>query len=75
MKPEYYIQNIQYDSYALAIVKNCTRDLEQIESYLRILLINGRSRQQAFDKLEEAMMWINKAIRDDQIERNVNEHS
>lgn len=33
-------------------------------------LMDGRAKSLAYTKLEEAYMWIGKALRDDQIQRN-----
>lgn len=61
---------VKYDEKALTVqtqFKNLFCDLEHaVETHLG----NSRAKSLVFTKLEEAYMWIGKAVRDDQIARN-----
>ena len=60
---------VQYDSIAIeqqSIMKQKFHEIEQLASELQ----PGRAQALIFTKLEEAYMWVGKAIRDDQIKRN-----
>lgn len=60
---------VKYDGIAIgqqAVYKDMCQDLEKSISYLK----PGRAQALALTALEECYMWIGKAIRDEQIERN-----
>ena len=45
-------------------------EFEELESFINDRLKSPRAKALAMTKMEEAYMWIGKAIRDDQIARN-----
>lgn len=60
---------VKYDGHAIVLqdkAKAFSTDLERMIDKLD----NGRAKALAHTKLEECYMWIGKAIRDDQINRN-----
>lgn len=61
---------VKYDEYAIQILNNFQFDVNQIETHIKMQLKSPRAVALALTKLEECYMWIGKAIRDDQIERN-----
>lgn len=61
---------VKYDDLAIND-QGCIKNLfEGTEELIRFRLQEGRAKSLALTKLEEAYMWVGKAIRDDQIARN-----
>lgn len=61
---------VMYDGEATAKQKLFKEDMEELAKYVAQELPEGRAKALVFTKLEEAYMWMGKAIRDDQIKRN-----
>lgn len=61
---------VQYDEKAQNLQSMAKNHVTVIELLLTGNLPNSREKSLALTKLEEAYMWIGKAIRDDQITRN-----
>ena len=61
---------VKYDKKAIAQQAAFKEAFEKIEAEVEDDLAPGRARSLILTKLEEAYMWIGKAIRDEQIERN-----
>lgn len=61
---------VKYDEIAQSQQADFKRKFQDIEDSVDTRLLNGRAKALIMAKLEEAYMWIGKAIRDDQIERN-----
>ena len=61
---------VKYDEEAVQIQNNFKDDVTQIETHIKMQLKSPRAVALALTKLEEFYMWVGKAIRDDQIERN-----
>lgn len=62
---------VAYDSIATANQLAFISLFQQIDTYVEAM-VSGRAKALVLTKLEEAYMWIGKAIRDDQIQRNGN---
>lgn len=60
---------IRYDEQAFTAQEVAKKKCTSLESMIETLP-NGRAKSLALTKLEECYMWIGKAIRDNQIERN-----
>lgn len=60
---------VKYDVKAQSLQQSVKSHMGVIELFLNNLP-NSREKSLAITKLEEAYMWIGKAIRDDQIARN-----
>lgn len=63
---------VKYDETAVAVQNDAKAKFQGIEDLIDSVLEKsaGRARALAHTKLEECYMWIGKAIRDAQIERN-----
>lgn len=61
---------VKYDEQACALQEAFKNDVSVLEGRIDASLLSPRARALAITKLEECYMWIGKAIRDDQIERN-----
>lgn len=61
---------VKYDGIAQTTQESCKDLFGQLEKYVEASLVNGRAKALVLTKLEEAYMWIGKAIRDEQIARN-----
>lgn len=61
---------VRYDSDSIAKQESLKVQFEQIATAVETDLQNGRARSLALTALEEAYMWVGKAIRDEQIARN-----
>lgn len=61
---------VKYDEKALADQYTFKAAFENLEGMADILLVSPRAKALVLTKLEEAYMWVGKAIRDDQIKRN-----
>ncbi len=59
---------VKYDDVSVAL-QNRFRDLFESIEHLTTLLPNTRHSALVFTKLEEAYMWVGKAVRDAQIAR------
>lgn len=67
---------VRYDEQSVKKQEAFKAAFEAIESLAESSLKNGRAKALLMTSLEEAYMWTGKAIRDEQIERNVQtEHS
>lgn len=62
--------NVQYDEQAIREHAEAKKLFEQIDHFIETSLKNGRAKSLTLTLLEEAFMWIGKAIRDEQILRN-----
>jgi hypothetical protein len=62
---------VQYDEQAKTQQETLKLLFEAVEKYAHEKLVHGRAKSLVMTKLEEAYMWTGKAIRDDQIARNV----
>jgi len=60
---------VKYDDTAAQNQSNFKVQFEMLEKMAMDNLAPGRAKALVMTKLEEAYMWIGKAIRDDQIER------
>jgi hypothetical protein len=61
---------VAYDDQA-QIDQTCAKDqVAELETFINKRLISPRAKALALTKLEEVYMWIGKAVRDDQIQRN-----
>ncbi len=61
---------VKYDEHAVRLQNELKALFEQIEQHLEASLSSsGRSKALSLTALEEAYMWVGKAIRDDQISR------
>ncbi len=61
---------VKYDDKAIEIQNAFKGYVSGLEFGIEKMLTSPRAKALALTKLEEAYMWIVKAIRDDQIERN-----
>jgi hypothetical protein len=61
---------VKYDSSSVLTQELFKNEVSELESYIDAELFSNRAKALALTKLEECYMWIGKAIRDDQIERN-----
>lgn len=61
---------VQYDQEAIVCQGLAKEHALDIEAFIEDRLKSPRAKALALTKLEEVYMWIGKAIRDDQIERN-----
>lgn len=61
---------VKYDEKATEIQAAFKGNLQSIEGFIEVAILSPRAKSLALTKLEECYMWIGKAIRDDQIERN-----
>lgn len=62
---------VKYDEQAAKLSNEYKQRFQELECYLYADLgKGGRSLATALTKIEEAFMWVGKAIRDNQIERN-----
>lgn len=61
---------VKYDEIAATQQLGAKNLFSDIEEYMEQQLKPGRAKALVLTKLEEAYMWIGKAIRDDQIARN-----
>jgi hypothetical protein len=60
---------VKYDECAILDQAEFKRSFESLERLTEDRLSNGRAKALVLTKLEEAYMWVGKAIRDEQIER------
>lgn len=61
---------VKYDEKATQDQAGFKGEFQAMEGHVEVALRSPRAKQLALTKLEEAYMWVGKAIRDDQIERN-----
>lgn len=61
--------HVQYDLHAQNQQAYFKHAFESLDRYITDELADGRSKSLAITKLEEAYMWVGKAIRDDQLSR------
>lgn len=61
---------IKYDEIAQIDQENFKQQFIDLETAIDLCLQPGRAKSLVITKLEEAYMWIGKAIRDEQLERN-----
>ena len=61
---------VQYDEKAQQDQHTFKYMFQEMEHHVQTKLKPGRAQSLIFTKLEEAYMWVGKAIRDEQIERN-----
>lgn len=61
---------VKYDETATNLQAEAKRMFQQLEIFTLNGIRPGRAQSLVMTKLEEAYMWIGKAIRDDQITRN-----
>jgi hypothetical protein len=63
---------VKYDDHAAKLSADYKKRFEELEAALNLDLGPGkRSLATAMTKLEEAFMWVGKAIRDNQFDRDV----
>jgi hypothetical protein len=70
---------VKYDDHSIALSADYKKRFEELEAALNLDLSSntasiartGRSLSVAMTKLEEAFMWVGKAIRDKQFDREV----
>ena len=60
---------VKYDEGAQIIQEGFKQMFMELEDKAETLLVSPRARALVLTKLEEAYMWVGKAIRDDQISR------
>ncbi len=61
---------VKYDDKATTLQANFKAKFSELEELVTSNLSSIRAKALVLTKLEEAYMWVGKAIRDDQIERN-----
>lgn len=61
---------VKYDEKAIAQQKVFKEAFERLEAEVQDDFAPGRAQSLILTKLEEAYMWVGKAIRDEQIARN-----
>jgi hypothetical protein len=61
---------VAYDSEAILLQALFKQSFEEVLADIEINLMSPRAKALVITKLEEAYMWVGKAIRDDQIARN-----
>ena len=61
---------VAYDAISATKQATAKQQLTGVVEFLDANLKHGRAKSLVMTKLEEAYMWIGKAIRDEQIERN-----
>ena len=61
---------VKYDEKAIENQEALKIAFVAIDGMVEDRVVNGRAKALVFTKLEEAYMWIGKAIRDEQLERN-----
>lgn len=61
---------VKYDEIGVRIQAEFKKSFQELELEVEGLLSAGRAKSLAITALEEAYMWIGKAIRDDQLSRN-----
>lgn len=61
---------VKYDPPAVELQNEFKSDFEALAVMVEEKLPKGRAQALVLTKLEEAYMWVGKAIRDKQIERN-----
>jgi len=61
---------VRYDDEAAIAQAQFKEIFIEVNRYIDVLY-DGRAKELALTKLEEAYMWVGKAIRDEQISRNV----
>lgn len=69
MKPNRF-DYVAYDQTAADAQARYKKGFQDLEDSIEHGLVNGRAKALVLTKMEEAYMWIGKAIRDDQIARN-----
>jgi hypothetical protein len=57
---------VKYDAQALKEQSEAKELFQKVDHFVETSLKNGRAKALVFTKLEEAYMWIGKAIRDEQ---------
>lgn len=70
-KPFDRFGGIPFDGTSAALQSAIMANARALEREVMARIREGRSRDQALARMEEAMMWLGKAIRDDQVSRNV----
>ncbi len=60
---------VKYDQDAQDAQAELKMAFEEVEKKVECLIKSGRAKSLVLTKLEEAYMWVGKAIRDDQIAR------
>lgn len=61
---------VAYDEQAKRTQLNLKGEFQALEGHIGVAIQSPRAKALVLTKLEEAYMWIGKAIRDDQIARN-----
>ncbi len=64
---------VKYDEHAVTQQQEFKGQFQELEKMTKAL-ITGRAKSLIMTKLEEAYMWVGKAIRDDQVGRNEDTH-
>ena len=60
---------VMYDEKAKTAQESLKKMFEDVEKFVNENISDGRAKALVMTKLEEAYMWIGKAIRDDQLAR------
>jgi hypothetical protein len=61
---------VAYDAFAKASQANFKELFDLVADTIEITIAPGRARSLALTHLEEAYMWVGKAIRDEQLDRS-----
>jgi len=61
---------VKYDDKSVALQEEAKDLCEKLEAFIALKLGHGRPQSLAMTDLEKTYMWIGKAIRDNQINRN-----
>lgn len=61
---------VKYDELATAQQACAKSYFTSLDAWLSTALLDSRAKSLVFTKLEEAYMWVGKAIRDEQVKRN-----
>lgn len=61
---------VKYDEHAAIIQNAFKQTFIELEAMIMTSIVSPRAKSLVLTKLEEAYMWVGKAIRDDQIMRN-----
>lgn len=58
---------VAYDTTAAKKQANVKAQFVKLDDWVQENLATGRAKDRIFDKLEEAYMWVGKAVRDEQV--------
>jgi hypothetical protein len=62
-------ENIEFDGLHQDLYREFMRDVEELHQKVRYAVVHSREKSLAMTKLEEFHMWLNKAIKENQIKK------